>query len=182
MGIRPSCCSHKRRKRLSSLDLQLLTKITKFSGPELRTWHRGFTKDCPSGLMSRLDFISIYRQFFPNGNPEVFAGYIFDKFQHEDKFERIRNFENENHLSTSGIHHMSFEEFIISISVLSRGSHSEKLLWIFHILDNDNDGFISRSDVKNLESAFNPFSEYLNRLGSTRGSHYVDWDPKKWLF
>lgn len=31
MGLTASCCSRKRRKRLSSLDLQLLTRITKFS-------------------------------------------------------------------------------------------------------------------------------------------------------
>ena len=108
--------------------------------------------------MSRNDFISIYKQFFPEGNPETFAGYIFDKFQFEDKFEKKRwkNSHNAEAVfeASGGRGNMSFDEFIISMSVLSRGSHTEKLYWIFHILDNDGDGFICDKDVRTLEKAF----------------------------
>ena len=40
---------------------------------EIRQWHDGFLKDCPTGKLTKYEFAKIYNQFFPTGNPTAFA-------------------------------------------------------------------------------------------------------------
>uniref|UniRef100_A0A183J8I3 EF-hand domain-containing protein n=1 Tax=Soboliphyme baturini TaxID=241478 RepID=A0A183J8I3_9BILA len=42
--------------------------------------YKDFIKDCPSGLLKREEFQSIYQQFFPTGDPSQFAGFVFNVF------------------------------------------------------------------------------------------------------
>ena len=42
---------------------------------EIKAWRQGFMRDCPSGVLTPHAFCSIYKQFFPKGNPEEFARY-----------------------------------------------------------------------------------------------------------
>jgi len=104
--------------------LDKLIRETKFSEAELHQWHKGFMHDCPSGKLSYEEFQGIYKQFFPQGNSEKFAKFVFTTFD----------------VNKDGT--VEFEEFITALSVTSRGNLEEKLNWVFHLYDLDNDGFI----------------------------------------
>ena len=112
-----------------------LLEQTKFTEQELRQWHKGFMKDCPSGKLSREEFSSIYRQFFPTGNPVAFAKYVFEVF-------------DENRDGT-----IEFDEFIMALSITSRGNLEDKLRWAFHLYDLDRDGFITKDEMLNIVTA-----------------------------
>ena len=45
----------------------------------------GFMKDCPTGKLSRNEFIRIYVEFFPHGNPRNFAEWVFNVFDESNK-------------------------------------------------------------------------------------------------
>lgn len=124
-----------RRSKLNPDVLERLKRETKFSEAELRQWHKGFLHDCPTGKLSYEEFQGIYKQFFPQGNSAKFAKFVFATF-------------DDNKDGT-----VEFEEFIMALSVTSRGSLDEKLDWAFHLYDLDNDGFITKEEMLNIVEA-----------------------------
>ncbi|KNC86363.1 calcium-binding protein NCS-1 [Sphaeroforma arctica JP610] len=96
---------------------------------ELQQWHNAFLKDCPSGTLDKDEFQKLYRQLFPLGDPSVFSRHVF----------RIIDEDNDGFIS--------FKEFMIALSIASRGNVEEKLEWAFRLYDIDNDGAISRSEM-----------------------------------
>jgi len=49
---------------------------------------------------------------------------------------------------------IDFREFIVAISITSRGSMSDKIEWAFKLYDIDEDNRISMEDMKIVISAF----------------------------
>ncbi|CCF58531.1 hypothetical protein KAFR_0E03800 [Kazachstania africana CBS 2517] len=115
--------------KLSKDDLTSLKQSTYFDRREIQQWHKGFLRDCPNGFLKREDFVRIYKQFFPFGSPEDFANHLFDVFDKDNNG------------------YIDFEEFITVLSVTSRGTLEEKLVWAFKLYDLNHDGFITFDEM-----------------------------------
>lgn len=94
--------------------------------------YRGFKQECPSGIVHEDTFKQIYAQFFPQGNPSLYAHYVFKTFD-----------QNRNGS-------INFQQFINRLSSLSRGSTQDKLRWAFNLYDINGDGYITKQEMLNI--------------------------------
>lgn len=103
--------------KLSKDDLQSLRQATYFDKRELQQWYKGFLRDCPLGQLSEEEFSKVFKQFFPFGDPTDYCHYLF----------RVFDVDNSKYID--------FKEFIIALSITSRGSLEQKLNWSFKLYD-----------------------------------------------
>jgi Ca2+-binding EF-hand superfamily protein len=71
--------------------------------------YKGFQRDCPLGELRQSDFVAIYQQFFPFGDSTQFAEYVFNAFD----------------INGSGV--VEFKEFMVALSITTRGKMEERL-------------------------------------------------------
>ncbi|XP_068452364.1 calsenilin isoform X3 [Clinocottus analis] len=109
--------------------LDQLQAQTKFTRKELQSLYRGFKNECPSGMVDEETFKTIYSQFFPQGDATTYAHFLFNAFD-MDRNGSIR-----------------FEDFVIGLSVLLRGSVTEKLNWAFNLYDINKDGYVTKEEM-----------------------------------
>lgn len=112
-----------------------LVQQTNFSKKELQVLYRGFKNECPSGVVNEETFKSIYSQFFPQGDSSTYAHFLFDTFD----------------LHSNGS--VSFEDFVINLSIILRGSITDKLNWAFNLYDLNKDGCITREEMTDIMNA-----------------------------
>ncbi|XP_041838346.1 Kv channel-interacting protein 2-like isoform X1 [Melanotaenia boesemani] len=112
--------------------LDLLVQQTKFSKKELQVLYRGFKNECPSGIVNEETFKTIYSQFFPQGDSSMYAHFLFEAF------------DTHNHGS------VNFEDFVVSLSIILRGSMTDKLNWAFNLYDLNKDGCITREEMTDI--------------------------------
>ncbi|XP_009881749.1 PREDICTED: calsenilin-like, partial [Charadrius vociferus] len=86
-------------------------------------------QECPSGLVDEETFKLIYAQFFPQGDASTYAHFLFDAFDAD------RN----------GA--LCFQDFVIGLSVLLRGTVQQKLKWAFNLYDINKDGYITKEEM-----------------------------------
>ncbi|KAI3385992.1 hypothetical protein SNEBB_002796 [Seison nebaliae] len=117
--------------------LQDLVDATRFSRQEVQCLYRGFKQDCPSGVVNEDGFKDILSQFFPQGNSSKYAHKVFKT------------------IDLDGDGTVTFEEFIKTLSILTDDNMEEKLKWTFTLYDTNNDGLISRQELrKMIESVY----------------------------
>ncbi|XP_034095148.1 Kv channel-interacting protein 2 isoform X2 [Gymnodraco acuticeps] len=109
-----------------------LVQQTNFTKKELQVLYRGFKNECPSGVVNEETFKSIYSQFFPHGDSSMYAHFLFEAF--------------DTHNNGS----VSFEDFIVSLSIILRGSITDKLNWAFNLYDLNKDGCITREEMTDI--------------------------------
>lgn len=109
--------------------IEELVRETRFTRKEIQLMYRGFKQECPSGVVNEQSFKEIYAQFFPQGDCSNYAHYVFCTIDQ----------------NASGI--VSFEDFLLGLSILSRGSMDEKLRWIFNLYDLNHDGQVTQDEL-----------------------------------
>ncbi|CDQ62755.1 unnamed protein product [Oncorhynchus mykiss] len=134
LSLLPALSSYRHDLELSIVrhqpeGLDQLQVQTKFTKKELQSLYRGFKNECPSGLVDEETFKTIYSQFFPQGDATTYAHFLFNAFD-MDRNGSIR-----------------FEDFVIGLSVLLRGSVTEKLNWAFNLYDINKDGYITKEEM-----------------------------------
>ncbi|KAM7418701.1 hypothetical protein PAMA_016030 [Pampus argenteus] len=112
--------------------LDHLVQQTNFSKKELQILYRGFKNECPSGAVNEETFKGIYSQFFPLGDSNMYAHFLFEAFD----------------MQNNGA--VSFEDFVISLSIILRGSITDKLNWAFNLYDLNKDGCITREEMTDI--------------------------------
>lgn len=76
---------------------------------EIQYWYDGFMKEYPLGFLTKHDFLRLYHQFFPFGEPEAFAQIMFNMFD----------------VNRNG--KLEFYEYTLALSITTRGKFCEKL-------------------------------------------------------
>ncbi|XP_029985552.1 recoverin-like [Sphaeramia orbicularis] len=115
--------------------LEDLKLNTKFSESELVQWYENFKKQCPSGRISKEEFQNIYTKFFPECDANTYAQHVFRSFDTNDDGT------------------LDFKEYIIALHMTSTGKTTRKLEWAFSLFDVDKNGYITKSEVKEICTA-----------------------------
>ncbi|GAA48711.1 Neurocalcin-delta [Clonorchis sinensis] len=122
-------------KSLPKEEVKKLVKKTHFSEHQIKKWYKEFIKDCPSGLLNRATFLSMYTQFFPDGKARPFYEHLFRTFDQD------------------GSGNIDFTEFLTAISITQSGDPEEKLDLAFQLYDIDRNGTIEESEMTQIITA-----------------------------
>lgn len=114
---------------LSKDDIKALRQATYFDKRELQQWYKGFIRDCPLGQLSEEEFIKVFKQFFPFGDPVDYCHYLFKAFDVDQT------------------KYIDFKEFIVALSITTRGLYDQKINWSFKLYDQTKAGKLTYNDI-----------------------------------
>ena len=106
-----------------------MAQETKFTKEEVKFLYRAFKQECPNGIIDEDTFKEVYAKIFPLGDATKYAHLVFTAIDKE---------------KTGGI---TFGDFMDFLSIISKGSPREKILWSFHFYDVNRDGQISKEEM-----------------------------------
>ncbi|XP_028830027.1 Kv channel-interacting protein 2 isoform X2 [Denticeps clupeoides] len=112
--------------------LDKLMQVTKFDKRELQILYRSFKSECPSGAVDEETFKLIYSQFFPQGDSSNYAHFLFEAFDKQKNGA------------------VSFDDFVTSLSIILRGSVTDRLSWAFNLYDLNKDGCITKEEMTSI--------------------------------
>lgn len=115
--------------------LEDLKLNTKFTETEIVQWYENFKRQCPTGRISKEEFQAIYGKFFPDSDANTYAQHVFRSFDTNDDGT------------------LDFKEYIIALHMTSTGKTNRKLEWAFSLFDVDKNGYITKSEVKEICTA-----------------------------
>lgn len=126
---------------LDKAELNALMVSTKMSSQEIMKWYNGFMIDCPSGRLSKKEFIKIYEELFPSGKARKFCELVFNVFD-KDKTNTI-----------------DFSEFIMACSLTSRGKPKDNIALAFEVYDSNHDMLLQREEMQVILEAVHELYE-----------------------
>ncbi|KAL3104061.1 hypothetical protein niasHT_029334 [Heterodera trifolii] len=130
------------------LSLQQLVAETYFNTEEVRAIYRVFKEASTNAIIHRDIVRAIFTQLFPRADTERFADLIFNTFDTDQ----------------SGA--ITFDKFLKNVSVLSRGTLEEKLLWLYRFYDPLDSGLISWHRLLYVLSVTDDLLDPRRRRGS----------------
>lgn len=121
--------------KLSKDDLKQLRDRTLFDRRELQQWYKGFLRDCPLGQLLEEEFVKVFKQFFPFGDPTDYCHYLFRVFDVDQS------------------KYIDFKEFIVALLLTARGDVNQKLDFTFRLYDWDRDGKVHYRELRDVIAA-----------------------------
>ena len=96
--------------------MDFLKANTRFDEECILEWYQSFHKDCPTGKITKEEFVKIYEVYFPHGNSVQFVNNFF----------RTTDKDNNGYID--------FKEFLQTMNVINAGTTLEKLSWAFKVV------------------------------------------------
>lgn len=135
--------------RYKPSDVDTMAEETKFTKAEVKFMYRAFKTECPNGIIDEETFKEVYEKIFPLGDASKYAHLVFRAIDRD---------------RTGGI---TFGDFMEFLSVISKGTEEEKMMWSFQFYDVNQDGTISRDEMlKVTESIYDLMGASYNEKGT----------------
>ncbi|XP_076015700.1 A-type potassium channel modulatory protein KCNIP1 isoform X1 [Genypterus blacodes] len=133
--------------------LDQMEALTNFNKRELQVLYRGFKNECPSGIVNEETFKQIYSQFFPHGGKACVSVCVcrFHSLSPADASTYAHYLFNAFDTAHNGT--IKFEDFVSALSILLRGTITEKLQWTFNLYDINRDGYINKEEMTDIVRA-----------------------------
>ncbi|CAF0814664.1 unnamed protein product [Adineta steineri] len=153
--------------RRPTCSIKELMQRTKFSKDEVCHLYRTFKQDCPSGEITKAHFTSIYSTLFPSGDSFRYSGFLFRNIDRAD----------------TGC--IRFEDIIVTLSVLTRGSIEDRINWVFDLYDLNKDGVLTRLELVQMVAAIFQlilpvskmnFASITNMIEERTNQIFKNWD------
>jgi len=150
---------------LSEDEIKLLLENTKLNRAQINALHQNFLKECPSGKLTKKDFVKLFKEVHPSENKKEKA----DKFC-EYVFKVI---------DTQGLGYISFNDFVLCFSLTSYGDFKQKCEFAFRLYDLDKDNLISKKEMTQVLEALYDLSGIVDRKKDKSPAKKVEEIMKK---
>lgn len=132
---------------LTQQEIKFLLDNTHYSLDEIKRWHEGFLKDCPSGVLDKKKFAQVFQEVYPQGKAEKYSQQVFNVFD-VDKSGKI-----------------DFTEFLIAVSTSSNSDIKSKLRLGFRLYDTNSSKSIDKKEMEKMLTAIYDLKGIDNRKG-----------------
>lgn len=145
---------------LTEEEIKLLLENTKLNRAQINALHQNFLKECPSGKLTKKDFVKLFKEVHPSENKKEKA----DKFC-EYVFKVI---------DRDSLGYISFNDFVLCFSLTSYGDFKQKCEFAFRLYDLDKDNKISKKEMTQVLVALYDLSGITDRKKDKAPSKKVD--------
>lgn len=137
-------------------NLEQMAYDTKFTKSEVRYLYRAFKQECPNGIVDEETFKDVYEKIFPLGDASHYAHLVFSAIDRD---------------KTGGI---TFGDFMEFLSVISKGTVRDKLMWTFTFYDVDHDGVISKEEMLKVMDSIHELMGGTGHVGGHDARQHVN--------
>lgn len=145
---------------LTEDEIRILLNNTKLDRKAINDLHANFLHQCPTGRMTKKDFIKFFKEVHPAQNKrekaDKFCDYVFKVIDRNKKG------------------YVSFEDFVLCLSLTSHGDFREKCEFAFKLYDLDRDNKITKSEMTKVLTALYDLSGIQDRKGENAPAKKVD--------
>jgi Ca2+-binding EF-hand superfamily protein len=145
---------------LTEEEIKLLLENTKLNRAQINALHQNFLKECPSGKLTKKDFVKLFKEVHPSENKKEKA----DKFC-EYVFKVI---------DRDSLGYISFNDFVLCFSLTSYGDFKQKCEFAFRLYDLDKDNKITKKEMTRVLTALYDLSGITDRKKDKAPAKKVD--------
>jgi len=157
--------SKKDPTKLTEEEIKLLLDNTKLNRAQINALYHNFLKECPSGKLTKKDFVKLFKEVHPSENKkekaDKFCEYVFKVIDRDN------------------LGYISFQDFVLCFSLTSYGDFKQKCEFAFRLYDLDKDGKISKKEMTQVLEALYDLSGITDRKGDRAPAKKVEEIIKK---